>query len=177
MLLSGAVVIGAVIWVGFELWRIKDVPEEKWVCVDQFGDGHRAQYEPKHHGTHVNVEAEDRVEFFALSCVERKDTHCFDNDGWGSAKIDVWGGPEPFAAFFDQGSSGIDDKYRHHVTLVDDFARSVIAAFRKGKVAEITTYGHKDEVMKVTKIDLNGFGPALDECIAIWAKTRVKKPS
>ena len=177
LLLGGVVVLGATAWLVTKYMQIKDVPEEKWVCVDQFGYGYAAQYEAKHPGTDVHVEAEDRVELFALSCVEKAGTHCFDNDGWSGAKIDVWGGPKPFAVFFDRESSGIDDVYRHHVTLVGDFAKSVVAAFRKGRTADITTYGRKDEVMKVTKINLDGFGPALDQCISIWAKGPIKRAS
>ncbi|NOT41596.1 MAG: hypothetical protein HOP13_13985 [Alphaproteobacteria bacterium] len=175
LLLSGVVIIAAAVWFVVESSFWKDVPEEKWVCIDQFGYGHGAKYEPKRDGTHVIVEAETQVELFALSCVEERGTNCFDNDGWGSAKIDVWGGPKPFAVFFDHESSGIKDRYRHHVRLVGDFATSLIAAFRAGTSADITTYGHEDEVMKVTKINLDGFNAALDQCIAVWATERQKK--
>ena len=54
-----------------------------------------------------------------------------------------------------------------------DLARGLIAAFRAGKEAEITTLGRKSEMLKSTKVKLDGFGPEMDKCLAIWAKEKV----
>jgi hypothetical protein len=43
---------------------------------------------------------------------------------------------------------------------------------RAGKTADVVTLGAKGEVLKVTKVNLDGFGPAMDTCIAIWAKKK-----
>lgn len=170
---TGLVVIGAVVWFGYKFANIKHPPAETWVCIDQFGYGDEVVWDAPHPGTTVNVQAVDRVELFGLSCLANTKSNCFDNPGWSAGQIDVRGGPRPFALYFDRESSGIAGAMRHHVDLVDDFAEQVIAAFRTGKVAEIKTIGSKNDVLKTTKIDLAGFGPALDQCIAKWkAKPR-----
>jgi hypothetical protein len=169
MLIAGAIVIATVAWYTYRVANFKDVPEEQWVCIDPYDSGYEVRWDAKHPGTNVFVESETVVELFALSCVANPKSNCFDNDGWGGGKIEVRGAPEPYSWYFDHESSGIDDRYRHHVTLIDDFAESLIAAFGAGQVAEITTYGRKDEVLKVTRIPLEGFTPALNQCRARWA--------
>lgn len=55
--------------------------------------------------------------------------------------------------------------------------RSIIAAFRAGKNADVSTLGPKGEVLKVTKVNLDGFGREMDACTAIWAKGRRSQPA
>ena len=113
--------------------------------------------------------SETEVEFFALSCLENSKSNCFQNDGWFGARIDVAGGPKPASFSFSRKSTNVDDSMLHHVTVHWDLARGIIAAFRVGKTADIFTLGRKEEVLKVTKVRLEGFGPAMDKCIRTWA--------
>lgn len=165
-------VIGSGAWFVVSTFRsFKDTPEEKWTCMDRFGYGHEVLWESKWPGTDVHVEAEAQIEFFALSCLENpKGGNCFENDGWFGAKIDVRGGPSPVSFSFDRNSPNISDVYRHHVDVHADLARGLIAAFRTGTDAEIATLGKTGETLKVTKVKLQGFGPEMDKCLAIWAK-------
>lgn len=170
------VAIGGGIWFIITLRSFKDVPEEKWTCLDRFGYGHEVVWESKGIGTNVHVESDAQVEFFALSCLPNpKGGNCFENDGWFGAKIDVRGGAAPASFSFARDSANVDDSYRHHVRVHHDLARGVIAAFREGKDAEIATLGRKGETLKLTKLKLEGFGPEMDKCLAIWAKGE-KKP-
>jgi hypothetical protein len=170
-------VVGSGVWFMVSTFRnFKDTPEEKWTCMDRFGYGHEVLWESKWPGTDVHVEAEAQIEFFALSCLENpKGGNCFENDGWFGAKIDVRGGPSPLSFSFDRNSPNITDSYRHHVDVHSDLARGLIAAFRTGTDAEIATLGKTGETLKVTNIKLQGFGPEMDKCLAIWAKGE-KKP-
>jgi len=167
------VVIGGGIWLIATLSSFKDVPKEKWTCIDAFGYGHEVRWESEHPGTDIHVESDARIEFFALSCLPNPKGNCFENEGWFGAKIDVRGGPEPVSFSFVRDSTNVEANYRHHVRVHWDLARGLIAAFRAGKEAEITTLGRKSEVLKSTKVKLEGFGPEMDKCLAIWAKEKV----
>lgn len=167
----GLAVIAGGVWLILRVSSFKDVPEEKWTCIDRFGYGHDVVWDAKYPGTNVYVESAERVELFAFSCLPNPKSNCFDNDGWGAGRIEVTGGPAPVSFAFDHDSQNVDgESYRHHVRLYWALARDLIAAFRAGKEAEITTLGRKGEVLKVTKIKLAGFGPQMDKCLAIWAK-------
>lgn len=171
------VVIGGGIWFIATLRSFKDVPEEKWTCIDPFDYGHEVRWESKGQGTDIHVESDTVIEFFALSCLPNPKGNCFENDGWFGAKIDVRGGPEPVSFSFVRDSTNVEDNYRHHVRVHWDLARGLIAAFRAGKEADIATLGRKGEVLKMTKVKLDGFGPEMDKCLAIWAKEKVGKKS
>lgn len=171
--LVGLAVLAGAVWMFFILRDAANVPHDKWVCANRFGD-HEVLWNANYPGTNVQVESEEQVQLFAFSCLENKKSNCFDNAGWVAGQIDVFGGPLPYAQYFDHESSDIDDKYRHHVRLSGTFATSLIAAFRTGKTAEIRTIGKNAAVLKLTKIDLAGFGPAMDACIARWKQRRTK---
>jgi hypothetical protein len=171
------VAVGGGIWfMATTVWGSQDIPSEKWTCIDPFDYGHEVRWESKWPGTDVHVESEAQIEFFALSCIPNaRGGNCFENDGWFGAKIDVRGGPSPMSFSFDRNSPNITDSYRHHVDVHSDLARGLIAAFRAGTDAEIATLGKTGETLKVTKIKLDGFGPEMDKCLAIWAKGQKKR--
>jgi hypothetical protein len=150
---------------------------DTWTCGKSFGDEYEVHWEPKGgtYGTNIMVRSPTKVTFFALSCLPSKKSNCFDNPGWGGARIDVTGASEPVSISFTRESVNVDDSYRHHVTVYWDLARSIIAAFKAGKAVDISTLGAKGEVLKVTKVNLDGFETELDKCMAIWAK-EPKKP-
>lgn len=170
---AGVIIIVAGVWTMTSFLNFKDVPKEKWTCIDAIGYGEEVRWESKWPGTDVHVETENRIEFFALSCLAESKGNCFENEGWFGARIDVAGGPEPVSFSFKRDSTNVDDSYRHHVRVYWELARNIIAAFRAAKTAEIATLGRNDEVLKVTKIKLDGFGPEMDKCIAAWAKKKV----
>ena len=174
------VVVGLVI-IGYGAWFVmrmaaheKAFPEEKWTCGQPWDEAYEVVWESKRGGggTDVHVKSPTHLELFALSCLPVKDNHCFDNPGWSAAKIDVTGSAAPVSISFARDSTNVDDSYRHHADLYWDLARSIIAAFRAGTNADIATLGAKGEVLKVTKVNLNGFGPAMDKCSAIWPKEK-----
>jgi hypothetical protein len=171
------VVIGSGVWFVVSTFQdFKDLPKEKWTCMDRFGYGHEVLWESKWPGTDVHVESDARVEFFALSCLPNpKGGNCFENDGWFGAKVDVRGGPAPVSFSFARDSANVDDNYRHHVRVYHDLARGLIAAFRAGTDAEIATLGRKGDLLKSTKVKLAGFGPEMDKCLSIWAKGEKKR--
>lgn len=166
------VVIGGGIWFMASLRSYKDVPPEKWTCIDAYGYGHEVRWESKLQGTNVNVRSDTAVEFFALSCLPNPKGNCFENEGWFGAEIDVSGGPAPQSFSFVRDSTNVDASLRHHVTVHWDLARGLIAAFRAGKEADIATLGRKGDVLKTTKVKLDGFGPEMDKCLAIWPKEK-----
>ncbi len=169
-------VIGGGIWfMTTTLGTYKDVPPEKWTCIDQFGYGHEVRWESKFPGTDIHVESDAKIQFFALSCLANPKGNCFENEGWSGAKIDVSGGPEPVSFSFVRDSTNVDASLRHHVSVHWDLARGLIAAFRAGKEADIATLGRKGEVLKMTKVKLDGFGPEMDKCLAIWPKEKAAK--
>jgi hypothetical protein len=172
---AGLAIVAGGVWLLLQLAgpsRDDVFGEERWTCGKWREFPYEVAWEPKEaEGTDISVKSPERVDFFGLSCLPNEKSHCFDNPGWKSARIDVTGAGAPVSISFAPDSANVD-AMRHHADVYWELARSIIAAFRAGKTAEVVTLGAKGEVLKVTKVNLDGFGPAMDTCIAIWAKTK-----
>jgi hypothetical protein len=163
------------IWLIIDLRSsFKDVPSETWTCINPFGYGHEVRWQATWPGTDIQVESDTQIQLFALSCIPDPKGSCYENAGWSGAKIDVRGGPRPMSFMFTRDSTNVDGKSRHHATVHWDLAREIIAAFRAGKEADVLTLGDKGDVLKTTKVKLDGFGPEMDKCLSIWAKEKKK---
>jgi hypothetical protein len=149
-----------------------DSPEETWTCAKRFGDQEEVAWRAKagSAGIRINVEAPEQMEFFSLSCMPAKGGGCrFTDVGWGSVDVEVSGPSGKQTISFARNSPDVDDSYRHHATVYGDLARSIIAAFRAGTSARVLAKDGKGKAIHATQVNLDGFGPALDKCLAIWA--------
>ena len=136
---------------------------ETWKCAKD-EDDYRLGWIAEE-GVHI-TNHRGAFDFFNMSCVPRDKFRggCkYDKEGWDEVIFAVTGpGGVKRVSFKHKGPDV------HWGGLYGETALALLNALYEGSSAELTVKAPKGRVMYVRTIDLKGFRPELDRCIAHW---------
>lgn len=138
---------------------------ETWRCARD-GDEYKLGWIARE-GVHI-TNVRGGFDFFNMSCVPRSKLRggCkYDDDGWDEVVIAISGPTTSKTVTFNRRDP--DMKYGG---LYGNSALALLDALYQGSSAQMTIKAPKGRVLYVLQIDLKGFRPELDKCIAQWSK-------